>query len=380
MKNPIHVTGTATVGPAPAVAGPLAVRDPQRQEREHIATMAKLTAVQQWSGQLTEYEKKALMYAHQLYGLDYAQGHIEILGGRMYVTDKGMIRVAKRAEREEHVYRTFTCYEHLPLQELDPPDACRAKCEVGTRTLVFGTGGLVVERVDASFEGYGYASPLDVTKMVREKGQHAIEAMARKRARRAAMATAYDIPWVPPDDGAVFGEEGVVPVERAATAAQPAAASPPTPVGSAPPDAAPPSSPPPAPIFEEDEPPPEDVAPPQAAPPVAAASSPAAAQATPNAQARYFVTGPDGARREAPPPAPRDDPLITPQQRQRLWACCREWLREAGIAPAEIEALVRRYVQQLSGKTSTKDLTQGDFEKLVGTDGAKAQLLALLAR
>jgi hypothetical protein len=65
--------------------------------RDKLAAREKTIKNLQWSGKLSKEEKQVLYHATKAYGLDPAQREVVCLGGNLYITVAGMVRIAERS-------------------------------------------------------------------------------------------------------------------------------------------------------------------------------------------------------------------------------------------------------------------------------------------
>ena len=153
----------------------LAITD---KRRNAISSREKVVKNLQWSGKLTAEEKAVLYHATKVYGLDPALREVLILGGNMYITISGRIRIAERSG--DYAGCKF---ERLDLIEPDEP---RYKCTV--KKLMRQSNG---EIIIAEFEGIGRASKHNVgSNIVREQW---LDEMAQKRALGRALSNAWPV-------------------------------------------------------------------------------------------------------------------------------------------------------------------------------------------
>jgi hypothetical protein len=127
----------------------------------------------QWSGKLTKSEKAVLYHATKAYGLDPALREVLVLGGNMYVTVQGLVRIAERSGE----YAGCRFEELAPLEEGER----RYRCIVRK----------IVQGQICAFEGLGRASVSNVqSKLVRDQW---LDEMAQKRAMGRALRCAWPV-------------------------------------------------------------------------------------------------------------------------------------------------------------------------------------------
>jgi hypothetical protein len=144
-----------------------------QEQREAIASREATVKNLQWSGKLTKAERQVLYHATKAYGLDPALREVLVLGGNLYCTVSGMVRVAERSGD----------YAGLRYEELESREEGEIRYRCTVRKMVEGRGG---SRQSCEFEGLGRAVASKLNKVTKDFADEMAQTRALGRALRRA--------------------------------------------------------------------------------------------------------------------------------------------------------------------------------------------------
>jgi len=158
-------------------------QDIEKMEKDHEAyvELGKAKGKYLWQGSMTPEMANQVAAICIHYGLDPFMKHIQLLGGNIYTSVPGLFYKANNLGIiKSLVPYALTKKEREDILPPIPEDTHAFKAVLETVN-----GGTFIE--------YGFASPKDVTETVRNKGYHAMSAMARTRAYGRVLRNALRI-------------------------------------------------------------------------------------------------------------------------------------------------------------------------------------------